>query len=327
MTIGRREFITLLGGAAAAWPITAFAQSATVPVIGFLNLTSPTAWAPYLAAFKAGLKETGYVESQSVAIEYRWANGQAGDLSALAADLVRRQVNVIVTNGPTATLVKAATTSIPIVFYSGADPVSSGLVTSLNHPDGNLTGVTNLNRELLPKRLEVLHELMPTASIAVLLNPNGRAPSEQTKLVDLAAKTFGMKPVEVVHASNDSQIDVAFAHMAEMSAGGLAIANDVFLISRSQRLAALAERYSLPAIYQAREFVAAGGLMSYGPSDTEAWRQVGIYTGRVLRGEKPADLPVQQGTRVELIINLKTAKALGLTMPITLLARADEVIE
>jgi putative tryptophan/tyrosine transport system substrate-binding protein len=323
----RRDFITLLGGASAAWPGAARAQQPTMPVIGFLNINSPSVWAPYLTAFRNGLKDAGYVEGQNVAIEYRWAEGQYDRLPALIADLVRRQVAVIATNGPTALLAKAATSTIPIVFYSGNDPVAVGLVASLNRPGGNLTGVANLTTELVPKRLEVLHELLPKATaIAVLVNPIAGSTKTQLRVLQTAALSLG-RQLHILRASTEREIDGAFATLGGLRVGGLVIGNDVFFISRSEQIAALTVRYAVPAIYQAREFVAAGGLVSYGASDTDAWHEVGGYIGRILAGAKPADLPVQQATKVELIINLKTAKALGITIPLPLLTRADEVIE
>jgi putative ABC transport system substrate-binding protein len=327
--LNRREFIALVGGAA-AWPLVAHAQQSTMPVIGFLGTISPDRWASRLHAFRQGLSETGYVEGRNVGIEYRWAEGQNDRLPALAADLVRRQVRVIATpeSTPAAFAAKAATTTIPIVFSVGVDPVAVGLVASLNRPGGNLTGVTNLNAEILPKRLELLHELVPTATtIALLVNPSNPLVAEtESRDAQTAARTLGLQ-LHVLHASTDRDFDTVFASLAQMRAVALVINTDVFFNSRSEQLAALALRHTVPAIFQYREFVASGGLMSYGTSTTDVFRQVGIYTSRLLRGESPADLPVQQVTKIELIINLKTARTLGLTVPLSLLGRADEVIE
>jgi putative ABC transport system substrate-binding protein len=321
----RREFITLLSGAAVGWPLAARAQQPAMPVVGFLNSGSPELDAHLVRAFRRGLGESGYVESQNMAIEYHWADNQVDRLPALAADLVRRQVTVIAATGGVASALaaKAATTAIPIVFYTGSDPVASGLVASLSRPGGNLTGVTTLGAELGSKRLELLHELVPTATlIAVLVNPiNSNAETLQA-----AALALGLQ-IHFLPARTERDLDTVFATLAQLRAGGLVIGPDGVFISRSQQLAALALRHGVPSIFQFREFAAAGGLMSYGGSNTDQYHQVGVYTGRILKGEKPADLPVQQSTKVELIINLKTAKALGLTVPQSLLARADEVIE
>jgi putative ABC transport system substrate-binding protein len=326
--VNRREFITLIGGAMAAWPLAAHAQQPAMPMIGFLGSASAKPYAPMVAAFRQGLKEKGYVEGQTVAIEYRWANAQYDRVPAMAAELASRQVAVIAANTPGVQAVKAAVTTIPIVFTTGGDPVQSGLVASLNRPGGNVTGVTTLNVEVAPKRLQWAHELVPTATnIAVLVNPTN--PNTETELRDLqsAARALALQ-LHVLHASTERDFNTAFATLPQLRAGALVISGtDTFLISRSEQLAALSVRHAVPTIFQFREFAASGGLMSYGGSITDSYRLAGVYTGRILKGEKPADLPVIQATKVELIINLKTAKALGIELPPTLLARADEVIE
>jgi putative tryptophan/tyrosine transport system substrate-binding protein len=323
----RREFITLLGGAVASWPLAARAQQPTIPVVGFLNGASAWEYAYVVGAFRQGLKETGYVEGQNVAIEYRWAEGHYERLPTLLADLLGRHVTVIAANGPAAVAAKAATTLIPVVFSTAADPVKIGLVASLNRPGGNLTGVALLSVELAPKKLQMLHELVPTVRTVGLLvnsiNPNAET---QSRDLQVAAQSLGLQ-LHVLHANNESDFDKAFAAMAQLRVGALVIGTDGFLNSRSEQLATLAMRHGMPAIFQYREFTAAGGLISYGTSLTDTYRQVGVYVGRILKGEKPADLPVIQATKIGLIINLKTAKALGLQIPDRLLALADEVIE
>jgi putative ABC transport system substrate-binding protein len=323
----RREFITLICGGAAVWPVAAWAQQPAVPVIGFLNSVSPDKYAPMVAAFRQGLKETGYVEEQNVAIEYRWAGGQYDRLPAMANELVRRQVSLIVANYPAVLPVKAATTTIPIVFTTASDPVQIGLVASLSRPGGNVTGVTHLAVEVMPKRLELAHELVPTAKIiAVLVNPTN--PNTETQLRDLqaAARSLAVR-LHVLHASTERDFNMVFATLLQLRAGALVITGDPFFVSRIEQLAALAFRHAVPSIFQDRAFTAAGGLASYGASFAGLYRQAGVYTGRILKGDKPSDLPVVQSTKFELIINLKTAKALGLEVPPSLLARADEVIE
>ena len=325
----RREFITLLGAAAVTWPLTARAQQSAMPVIGFLSSASPDGYAIRLHAFRQGLKDTGYVEGQNVAIEYRWADGQYDRLSALAAQLVQRQVDVIVAGGgtPSAVAAKAATASIPIVFAVAVDPVKIGLVASLNRPGGNLTGITNLNVEVGPKRLELLRELIPTATnIAVLVNPTSPIAEPFARAMQAAARTLGQQ-VYVLQASAEQDFDKVFADLVRMRAGALVISPDVFFNTKIEQLAVLSLRHAVPAIFQYREFAAAGGLISYGSDETEYYRLIGIYAGRILKGEKPAELPVVQSTKVEMILNLKTAKALGITVPLPLLGRADEVIE
>ena len=323
----RRDFITLLGGAAAAWPLATRAQQSK-PVIGFLNGTSLEGYGIFLSAFLQGLSEAGYVEGRNVTIEYRWAEGQYDRLPALAADLVRRRVTVIAaTSTPANLIAKAATTTIPIVFTTSSNPVELGLVDNLSRPGGNVTGVVTLNVELGPKRLELLHELVPTATTTVaLVNPANPNIETQWKDLQAAARTIGQE-ILVVKASTEGDIDAVFARLMQQRGGALLVDTDAFLFSRRDQLIGLAKQYAVPAIFDRREFTAAGGLMSYGGSVTDAYRWAGIYTGRILKGEKPADLPVQQSTKVEMIINLKTATALGITVPPTLLGRADEVIE
>ena len=328
----RREFITLLGSAAAAWPLAALAQQPAMPVVGFLNAASPDLFAHVVRAFHLGLSEMGYVEGRNVAIEYRWAENQYDRLPELAAELVRRRVSVITTGSSTlaALAAKAATTTLPIVFLMGADPVQFGLVASLNRPGGNLTGITTLNLEMTPKRLQVLRELLPTTTImAVLVNPTNAPATVETEVrqVQAAAHTLGLQMVHVLQASTERDLDSAFSTLIQRRAGGLVISADTFFSGKSVELAALASRHAVPTISPYRDFVTAGGLMSYGGSVTELYRLAGVYTGRILKGEQPADLPVQQVTKVQLAINLKTAKALGLTVPTSLIGRADEIIE
>lgn len=326
----RREFILALGGVVASVPFAARAQQAPMPVIGYLGTASPDAWADRLKAFRQGLSESGFVEGRNVTIEFRWADNHYDRLQALAAELVSRGVNVIVTpaSAPAALAAQAATKTIPIVFETGADPVTIGLVASLNRPGGNITGVTASSFALGPKRLEVLHEVVPSARlIAALVNPAaGDIAERQKQDLQAAARTMGLELL-VLQAGADRDLDTAFLTLLQKRAGGLVIIPEVFSNSRREQLAALTLRHAVPAIFQSREFVAAGGLLSYGGDVAETHHLAGVYTGRVLKGEKPADLPVIQGTKAELIINLKTAKALGIDMPPALLGRADEVIE
>jgi len=333
VTIGRRELLVALGGAA-AWPLAAHAQQPTMPVIGFVSSYSPSdAFAQrLLAAFHHGLKQAGYVENQNVAIEYRWAGSEYERLTALATELARRPVNVIATGSSSLAVLaaKTATTTIPIVFLMGGDPVKLGLVASLNRPGGNLTGITTLNTEITPKRVEVLRELVPTTTImAVLVNPTNNPANVEVEIrqAEAAANSLGLQTIHILQASTEPDLDGVFSTLIQQRAGGLVITADTLFSGKSAELAALASRHSMPTISPYREFVTAGGLMSYGGSVNELYRLVGVYTGRVLNGENPADLPVQQVTKVELVINLKTAKALGLDVPAALLARADEVIE
>jgi ABC-type uncharacterized transport system substrate-binding protein len=324
----RRAFITLLGAAAAARPLAARAQQPAILVIGFLNGTSPEGYGLFLLAFRQGLSETGYIEDRNVAIEYRWAEGHYERLPALAADLVRRRVAVIAaTSTPANVIAMKATTTIPIVFTTSSDPVELGLVASLNRPGGNVTGAVTLNVEVVSKRLEMLHAMVPTASmIVVLANPTNPNAETQSRTLQATARTIGQQ-IMIVNAATESDIDAVFARLGEQRAGALLVDTDAFLFSRRDQLVGLAKRYKIPAIFDRRKFAEAGGLMSYGGSVTDVYRLAGIYVGRILKGEKPANLPVQQSTKVELVINLSTAKALGLTIPTTLLATADEVIE
>jgi putative tryptophan/tyrosine transport system substrate-binding protein len=324
----RREFITLLGGAAVAWPLAARAQQTAMPVIGYLNSGSPESDTPRLTGLRRGLNESGYVEGRNLVIEYRWAGNQADRLPALAADLVQLRVAVIVAAGPPSTFAaKAATTSIPIVFGVGADPVQLGLVASLNRPGGNLTGFNAYSAEFGAKGLALLHELLPSAAtIGFLANPNNPISELTTRDVVAAAPVIGLK-VQILKASTDLEIDAAFVSLVQARTGALLVGGDAFFHNRIEHIVGLAARHAIPTMYLVREFVVAGGLISYGTSLIEEYRQVGLYTGRTLKGEKPADLPVMQATKLELVINLKTAKALGLQIPDRLLALADEVIE
>jgi putative ABC transport system substrate-binding protein len=324
----RREFITLVGGAA-AWPLAARAQQPMMPVIGFLNAASLDGFRPMVAAFHRGLQESGYVEGGNVAIEYRWADNQIDRLPALAADVVHRQVTMIAaTSTPAALAAKGATQTIPIVFEMAGDPIRLGLVASLNRPGGNVTGVTNLDAEVAPKRVELLHELVPTASvIALLINPTDPALVEPvSRASQAAAHTLGLH-LHVLNVSTERDFDAVFANLIQLRVGGLVISPDVLFTSRSEQLAMLSLRHAVPAIYQHRQFVASGGLASYSGSIPDAYRLAGVYAARILKGEKPGELPVQQSTKVEMFLNLKTARALGITVPLPLLGRADEVIE
>jgi putative tryptophan/tyrosine transport system substrate-binding protein len=325
----RRDFIRGIVGSATAWPLAVRAQQSAMPLIGFLGPGSAQSDAYRVTAFRQGLREAGFVEGQNFTIEYRWAEGHYDRLPALATDLVRRQVAVIAASSlPASLAAKAATTTIPIIFETAANPVKIGLVASLNRPGGNITGVTQMSEEVAPKRLELLHELLPKANIlALLVNPTNSAIAEpQAREVLSAAKALGVE-VDVLNASTEHDFDAVFAKLLELRAGGLVIGGDAFFTSHAKQLAALTVQHAVPAIYQWREFAAAGGLMSYGSNITDTHRLVGIYVGRVLKGDKPADLPVQQATKVEMYINLKTAKALGVTVPLPLSGRADEVFE
>ena len=324
----RREFITLAAGSAVAWPVVVRAEQPALPVVGFLNGGAPESFAAPLSAFLQGLKEAGYVDGQNVNIEYRWANGQYDRLAALADDLVRRQVSVIAATSTPANLVaKAATSTIPIVFTTGGDPMQLGLVSSLSRPGGNVTGATQMTGEVAPKRIELAHDLFPQATtFGLLINPTNPLTEIVKKDSQAAAQKLGLQ-LNVVHASTDVELDDAFKALREMHLGALVIGTDAFFNNRLEQLAALAVRNSVPAVYEYHQFVAGGGLASYGGSILDSYRLAGGYVGRILRGEKPADLPVQQASKIELLINLKTAKALGITVPPSVLNRADEVIE
>ena len=325
----RRKFIGGVASGLLVTPLAARAQEPAIPVIGFLYAASPAQWTPYVAAFRQGLNEAGYVEGKNVAIEYRWAGSHFDRLPALAADLVSRHVAVLITGGAElgARAAKAATSTIPIVFTGGSDAVASGLVASLGRPGGNVTGVSIFAHELVAKRMELLHELAPKATlIAILVNPDNPASESYVRQAQEAARSFGQQ-LHVLRARTDHDIDAAFATIVQLRAGALIDAPDFFFNIRRQQIVELAARHAVPAIYEFREFVTAGGLMSYGPSLSEVYRQAGIYTGKILSGAKPADLPILQPTKVELVINLKTAKALGLTIPQSVLLRADEVIQ
>jgi len=324
----RREFVTLLGGAA-AWPLAAYAQQAAMPLIGFLNAASPQPYARMLSAFLKGLGERGYIEDHNVKIEYRWAKGDVNLLPALAADLVHRKAAVIAATGtPAALAAKAATETIPIVFETGSDPIQLGLIASLSRPGGNVTGITQLGVEVAPKRLEVLNELVPMAKIiALLIDPTDPVSEKTRQGVQAAAQRLGLE-LHVLNVSTERDLDTVFAKLVPLRAGGLVISGGQFFNSRGKELASRALQHAVPTIFPYRDVAAdAGGLMSYGASLTDAYRLAGIYTGRVLKGENPADLPVQQATKVELIINLETAKTLGITVPLPLIGRADEIIE
>ena len=325
----RREFITLIGGTVATWPRAVRTQQRAIPVIGYLGAQSPELWASRVRAFRQGLNETGYIEGQNVAIEYRWAESHYDRYPALVADLIARDVSLIVAAGSTPAIVaaKAATGTIPIVFLTAADPVQAGFVSSLNRPGGNLTGVTALSLELASKQLELLHQFVPTAKVvALLLNPTNPITEIQSKGMPEMAHRLGLD-LHFLHARTQSEFDSVFASLVQLGVGGLVIGAETLFSTGSDQLAALSLRHAMPAIYQFREFAAAGGLLSYGASLLDAHRLTGVYAGQILRGEKPADFPVQQTTKLELVINLKTAKTLGLTVPPNLFALADEVIQ
>ena len=329
VTIGRRELLVALGGAAAAWPLAARAQQPAMPAIGVLSPRSPAVDVPLIAVIRQGLNDTGFFEGRNVTLDYRWADGQYDRLTALAADLVRRQVAVIVAPGGeiSALAAKTATATIPIVYMGGSDPVRSGLVPSLNRPGGNITGVTSFIFDLEPKRLGLLRELRPNATtIAVLVNPGSPNAEIQVNDIQTAARSVGQQ-IDILNAGTIRDIDAAFARLAQMRADALLVAGDPIFFNRASQIVVLATRHAIPALYSRREFVAVGGLMSYGATSDESYRTAGVYAGRILKGEKPGDLPIQLPTKFELVINLSTARALGLDVPATLLARADEVIE
>jgi putative ABC transport system substrate-binding protein len=325
----RREFMTLLGGSAVAWPLAARSQQPSIPVIGFLNAGSALPVAQYVVGFQKGLSETGYVEGRNVVIDFRWVEGQYNRLPALAADLVQRNVAIIVVSGGavSAFAAKVATSTIPILFVIGDDPIKTGLVRSLNRPEGNITGMTLFISMLMAKRFELLTEIMPTSSaVALLVNPKNPNVESDTKEMENAARTSGQE-LRVLRAGTEAEIDLAFTTIREQGIGGLVLGTDPFFYSRRDKMVMLTARYGIPAVYFVREFPASGGLMSYGPSFVDQWRQTGLYAGRILKGAKPSDLPVLQPTKFEFVINLKTAMALGVTVPANVLALADEVIE
>jgi putative ABC transport system substrate-binding protein len=325
----RREFVVGFGGSVALWPHAALSQQQAKLTIGFIGSDTPQLYADRLRAFRLGLKEAGYVEDQNIAVEYRWAEGRNDRLPSLMDDLIGRRVAVIVaTTTPSTLAAKTATTAIPIVFFVAGDPVQLGIAASLNRPGGNLTGATTLTLEVGAKRLELLHQLVPTTNaIALLVNPTSPNLAEaQSRDLDGPARSLGLQ-VHVIHASTDVELDNVFANLGKLGVGGLMVSSDSFFFSRSERIASLAARYRMPAVYGFRESAVAGGLLSYGGSLADSHRWIGLYVGRILKGEKPAELPIQQSTKVELIVNLKAAKALGISVPISLLGRADEVIE
>jgi len=325
----RREFIAIVGCTAAAWPLASRAEQSAMPVIGFLNSASPQPFANYVAGFRAGLKQTGYVDGQNVTIEFRWAEGHYDRLPEMAADLVRRKVAVLVATGggPSITAAKTSTTTIPIVFTIGSDPVRLGFVTSLSRPGGNITGVNLFVVAMESKRLGLLRALVPGVQlIAVLLNPNLQTYTQQKSDVEEAARVIGQQ-IHLLSASNESEIDAAFATAVKLRAGAMLVSGDPFFNSQHDKIIALAARYAIPAIYEQREHALAGGLMSYGTNLSEGYRQAGVYAGRILKGEEPGNLPVVQASKFELVINLKTAKALGIEVPPNLSAEADEIIE